>query len=641
MKQKGFTLIELLVVLAILGVLVALVAFNAEAFTASVTERSMAAEKDRVQSAIDIYNTQDVAVDLRARIPARATAARVLLGDADAPFAVYFRRGTRYAYLWDADGDNVRFSDPQEVPDPHLVGWWPMDEGSGDRTGDGSGHGYEGALTSVSWSPGYTGGGLYFRGSGSRVLVPDSDALDITRTLSLEVWLLRSADQNGYEGLISKFRWWPGAQRAYQLMIEPLDRISFHLSSDGGSGTEVILRSAGAVKLNAWTHVVATYDGTAMRLYVNGSPSGSLAYGGGIAATDAPLTFGASGGGGSQYFAGVLDSARIYDYALSAEQVQAHYQVARGVTASTLTLLSPNGGETVYPGSTVGIRWKSEGLVSTVTLAYSSDGFVSDAHVIVSALANTGSYSWDVPASVGGSVRLRVSDASDATVRDLSDGALTIAATEAAPVARWSLDEGAGLSVGDATGHGLNGARSAATLWADGRVNGALGFLTGDTYVQVPDSAALDITTCLTLEAWVKLVQGTAGWQTIVAKFTFGSVNERAYQLMTNGVGQLVFHLSPDGTQAQEVTLAGGSVASGVWTHVAGVSDGREMRIYVNGVQVGAVLYAGGIAATRASLMLGENSEGLSGQNLRGWMDEVAVYDVALSAATLQAHARQ
>jgi hypothetical protein len=97
----------MLVVLAILGVLVGLVALKGPDVLAWATNRSMATELGRVQSAIDAYNTQDVAVNQGTHIPARNTPSKITLTDADAPFAKYLRRGSRYLYSWEADGQNL------------------------------------------------------------------------------------------------------------------------------------------------------------------------------------------------------------------------------------------------------------------------------------------------------------------------------------------------------------------------------------------------------------------------------------------------------------------------------------------------------------------------------------------------------
>lgn len=107
-KEHGFTLIELLIVLAILGILVGVVAMSVGGLTDSANARAETAELQTVQTAIDTYNTQDVAVDGAAAIAARNTAAVITSSDADAPFAKYLKRDTKYSYTWEAGGVNLQ-----------------------------------------------------------------------------------------------------------------------------------------------------------------------------------------------------------------------------------------------------------------------------------------------------------------------------------------------------------------------------------------------------------------------------------------------------------------------------------------------------------------------------------------------------
>jgi len=110
-KENGFTLIELLIVLAILGILVGVVAMSVGGLTDSAAKRAMNAELQVVQTAIDTYNTQNVAVDGDAAIEARGTAAQIRLTDADAPFTEYLKRDTKYYYRWEAEGANLAVSE--------------------------------------------------------------------------------------------------------------------------------------------------------------------------------------------------------------------------------------------------------------------------------------------------------------------------------------------------------------------------------------------------------------------------------------------------------------------------------------------------------------------------------------------------
>ena len=118
--ERGFTLIELLVVLAILATLVALVVPDLTRVLARAEETAKNQEKDIVQLAIDVYNTQDVAVEDAAPIRARAVgnvavitsagadALVITSADTDVPFAKYLRDTTKYKYYWDENGDNLK-----------------------------------------------------------------------------------------------------------------------------------------------------------------------------------------------------------------------------------------------------------------------------------------------------------------------------------------------------------------------------------------------------------------------------------------------------------------------------------------------------------------------------------------------------
>ena len=644
-RQSGLTLIEVLVVIAALAVLFGVTALALRGLTERATVSARSAEYDTVQSAIDIYTSGPAP----SAIISVTTPSDPFVVAADT-FGRYLIRSTRFLYTWGDSGDNLRLAmtgvptGTSTVTELDLVGWWPMNEGSGTTTADLSGHGNDGALVGAYWAFGVIGsGGLAFGGSSGRVEIPDSNSLDITRTLSLETWLFSTCNTGKYRGLITKFGF--TSARAYQLALDGQNHVAFHLSDNGGdlSHEFVLYSTPYTVPVNTWVHVAATYDGAVMRLYVNGAEKANKIYAGGIAATTARLALGASDEGSGQYFCGVLDEPRVYARVLTAAEILQHYQAVQGATKS-LTLLGPNGGETFNPGSVAAIRWNSGGPINAVRLEYSKD---NSAWLTISAAApNTGRYVWDVPLDPSASVRVRVSDSSDATVWSQSAASFTILGSPASPVARWAMDEGSGFTVSDATGHGHTGASMTGTVsltdtvWVAGHAGSALALTSGNQYVRVPDDGALDIQDNLTLEGWISSTQSASGFQPIIAKFTFGAVNQRAYQLTLNS-GKLWFHLSSDGTQTNEVKLGGGSIASDVWTHVAATYDGATMRLYVNGVQVASQDHTDQIAPTTANLLLGSNSDGKSGQNYYGGLDELAVYDQALSATTILAHAGQ
>jgi beta-lactamase superfamily II metal-dependent hydrolase len=100
------------------------------------------------------------------------------------------------------------------------------------------------------------------------------------------------------------------------------------------------------------------------------------------------------------------------------------------VTAPTVAMTSPDGGETWKAGSSHAITWTASDDVGVtgVTLAYSTDGGASFPNTIASGLANSGSYAWPVPSLVSSTVRVRAVavDAAGNAGRDSSAANFTI-----------------------------------------------------------------------------------------------------------------------------------------------------------------------------------------------------------------------
>ncbi len=92
----------------------------------------------------------------------------------------------------------------------------------------------------------------------------------------------------------------------------------------------------------------------------------------------------------------------------------------------TLNLLEPNGGQKFAAGTMQTIAWDTIGSASNVRLEYSNDDFHQDVKLIESIYPNTGKYDWKIPADLGVTMKVRVSDASNDEAFDVSDGPFKI-----------------------------------------------------------------------------------------------------------------------------------------------------------------------------------------------------------------------
>src|SRR5207253_3043470 len=91
------------------------------------------------------------------------------------------------------------------------------------------------------------------------------------------------------------------------------------------------------------------------------------------------------------------------------------------------TLTAPNGGEVWTVGESRTITWTTTGTIPNVKLEYSKDNFTTPI-LIAASTTNTGSFAWTVPNDISATVKVRVADAADSTVNDVSDANFKIMA---------------------------------------------------------------------------------------------------------------------------------------------------------------------------------------------------------------------
>jgi hypothetical protein len=102
------------------------------------------------------------------------------------------------------------------------------------------------------------------------------------------------------------------------------------------AGVVASVRYTTGLPLGRWSLVTATYDGAAMRLYVNGAQVGSRATAAPLEAEPGPTEIGAGAGGRAGLFAGAIESATSYPRALIRSHVALHWQAAGGPACTTI-----------------------------------------------------------------------------------------------------------------------------------------------------------------------------------------------------------------------------------------------------------------------------------------------------------------
>ena len=146
-----------------------------------------------------------------------------------------------------------------------------------------------------------------------RVTVPDSNSLDLTNGMTLEAWVNPSGTLFGWRSVVDK-----DVDR-YFLMgsSSPNDRPA--VGGTWGANGRLVAAPSGLTP-NVWTHLAATFDGSTIRLYVDGNLVGSLAETNPIPTSTDILQIGANFYG--EYFPGRIDEVRIYNRALSETEIE-------------------------------------------------------------------------------------------------------------------------------------------------------------------------------------------------------------------------------------------------------------------------------------------------------------------------------
>ena len=190
---------------------------------------------------------------------------------------------------------------------------------SGTTLTDASGYHNNGTLLNgPNWTTnGKYGSALLFDGVDDKVVVPDSNSLDLTNKLTLEVWVYPTSSMNGWDTILLKEQ--PPGSLVYALYVDTANNLPY-----GGiyANGEQILQGTSPLPLNTWSQLALSYDGATLRLYVNGQLVRSKAQTGSLPVTSGVLGIGGNNIWSDQYFSGRIDEIRIYNRALTQQEIQ-------------------------------------------------------------------------------------------------------------------------------------------------------------------------------------------------------------------------------------------------------------------------------------------------------------------------------
>ena len=193
---------------------------------------------------------------------------------------------------------------------PGLLAWWTFDEDGQDPVAlDGSGHGLGGMLRDAERTEGQRGRGLLCKGG--CVEIPPRALATPTRAMSIDCWIKTEVPDQSDKWFVNCL--YGTAESGFRLGLSG-GKLCFSIPKTAWSHHMVADQP---VPLGQWVHVLATYDGSTMRLYMDGRLCASMERGGRINPTDTHLCLGSYDVQHRAYFDGVLDEVRIWAKALT------------------------------------------------------------------------------------------------------------------------------------------------------------------------------------------------------------------------------------------------------------------------------------------------------------------------------------
>jgi len=229
-----------------------------------------------------------------------------------------------------------------EVLADSPAAYWRLDETSGTTAGS------ETSTDAGTYQGGYTLGqpgalvnepstAALFNGTTGTVNLRSSAGLNPTTALTLEGWVKPTSLPATSATIIRK-------DAQYLLRITGSGGVVFRVWK-GGSAREVATGST-LVRAGQWSHVVGTWDGSTMTVYVNGTARGSASVAAPIDSSSNPLYL-ASVWASYDWVNGSLDEVAVYGTALPAARVQSHYVTSGqvgSVAGPDVTLMTPTQG---------------------------------------------------------------------------------------------------------------------------------------------------------------------------------------------------------------------------------------------------------------------------------------------------------
>ncbi len=347
------------------------------------------------------------------------------------------------------------------------------------------------------------------------------------------------------------------------------------------------------------------------------------------------LRIGARYGGPVNWLDAVLDESVVFGRALTDDEIIAH-AAAAGLAGLSANNPSPADGAK-YVNPNVELSW-SPGYGAQLHILYFGDNFDDVNHDAGGFLLETTTYT-PGPLELDKVYYWRVNEFDGFEIHKAEVWSFrTIPEIDPNLIGGWKFDESSGTIAYDSSGNGNDGTLEDGPIVVEGKFGQALAFEDSRIAIPASDSLTADLFQgSFTLSAWINPNRTGDTWQQIFRSMREDNTSNDT--LFLNNDGRLSWRGRIGGGWAGGMCeTASDIVPADQWTHVAVVGDGTNFRIYVNGAlsQESAFQTTDG---SNATYYIGGDPTWI-GESYSGIIDDVRIYNVALSAEEIEALAQ-
>ncbi|MBN1788418.1 MAG: PASTA domain-containing protein, partial [Sedimentisphaerales bacterium] len=535
--------------------------------------------------------------------------------------------------------DDPNFVIAQDSAHGNLVAHWELDDDTGGIAGDSTANNHYGTIYNATLTAsGKLDNGFVFDGDNDYIQISNHSDFDFPAGFTLCAWV--KPDLDCLDGRII-YRYDPFSKSGYFIsQSQTYGGCYGVVAIVNGNGVHAESEETHSVA-GQWAHVVGVReDNGDLKLYVNGALQTEINNISGAVDSSGDVFIGVDYVMGKD-FAGTIDDARIYNRALTGNEVRqlyrtSNYKYCLGSTSTSCLNAGDSNGD--YSGQKdIDFEVREQFIADIGADEYSSLPEIPDLTGMTEseAIALIG----EIDGITYGLSVYYYSDAEPGTVIDQSEKGIVPYGTvvdlvvktddilKHLLVAHWELDG----TAEDSTDNELDGTlHSSAPDWEpQGKIGGAYNF--SNSYIEVQDHSELDISEKLTLCAWIK-PNAFNTTMTIISKG-----RDCAYALWHDGNNKLQFQAVINGTP---IEYAGDKeLDHDEWYHVAAVYDGTKVQLYVDGEPNSSPAYSGPIGQGDLSLLIGKDywtggcNSNLASTNypFNGLIDDVRIYKEALT----------